>query len=85
MPCSQLNFSESDLSVQLHFALFNGHALGGYVLKPKEMRLGSRHTSAEESTRDDKHVDDDGGWPTPRKYLRCVTLRIVSLHHLPKV
>jgi len=78
-----LNFSESDLSVQLHFALFKGH--GGYVIKPKEMRLASsRHTSAEESTGDDKHVEDSGGWPPPREHLQCVTLQIVSLHQLPK-
>jgi len=78
-----LNFSDSDLSVQLHFALFNGH--GGFVLKPKEMRLGfSRHTSTEDSTQDDKHFDDDCGWPPPRKHLQCVTLQIASLHSLPR-
>mmetsp|Transcript_74504 Transcript_74504/g.205372 ORF Transcript_74504/g.205372 Transcript_74504/m.205372 type:complete len:583 (+) Transcript_74504:981-2729(+) len=31
-----LNFSDADLAVQLHFALFSGHA--GFVLKPREMR-----------------------------------------------
>ena len=34
-----LNFSDNDLAVQLHFALFDGS--GGYVLKPPEMRRGA--------------------------------------------
>jgi len=36
--CVCLNFSDCDLAVQLHFALFNG--MGGYVLKPAEMLRG---------------------------------------------
>ena len=34
-----LNFTDNDLAVMLHFALFSGS--GGFVLKPSEMRMGS--------------------------------------------
>jgi len=39
-----LNFSHSDLPVQLHFALFNGSP--GFVLKPQEMRASSQNAPA---------------------------------------
>mmetsp|Transcript_1998 Transcript_1998/g.5040 ORF Transcript_1998/g.5040 Transcript_1998/m.5040 type:complete len:1003 (+) Transcript_1998:348-3356(+) len=41
-----LNFSDNDLAVQLHHALFRG--AGGFVLKPADMRLD---TSTRQSTR----------------------------------
>eukprot|EP00966_Prymnesium_polylepis_P058586 1356949-Prymnesium_polylepis.1 len=76
-----MNFSANDVSVQLHFALFNGH--GGFVLKPKEMRGGSsRRASAE---RGNEQLDDDNGWPPPRKFLQCIAVHAISLHNLPKV
>ena len=35
-----LNFSDCDVAVQLHFALFRGSS--GFVLKPSEMRFAAR-------------------------------------------
>jgi hypothetical protein len=45
-PAHSLNFSDNDLAVQLHHALFRG--AGGFVLKPADMRLD---TSTRQSTR----------------------------------
>jgi len=39
-----LNFSDNDTAVQLHYALFDGHA--GFVLKPPEMRLEQADTAS---------------------------------------
>ena len=76
-----LNFSDNDLAVSLHFALFNGST--GYVLKPEEML----------STSSMGPLNSPGGglseencyWPPPREMLQCVSLGIVSLHNFPKV
>jgi len=89
-----LNFSNPDcidLAVQLHFALFKGS--GGYTLKPFAMRkplqqaLQARRRS--EAYYDDNdegraQYDDDDFWPPARQILRCVSIRALSLHQLPK-
>jgi len=76
-----LNFSpiedRVDLPVQLHFALFNNSS--GYVLKPREMLITSG-----KSTGDHGGGHDDEYWPPSRKRLHRVSIRILSLHHLPK-
>jgi len=64
-----LNFSNNDVALQLHHALFNGS--GGYVLKPWKMR-----TSTE--------GHDDDYWPTACDSLQRVTLGVFSLHNCPK-
>jgi len=64
-----LNMCNNDLGLQLHHALFNGS--GGYVLKPAGMRGAC--------------VADEGvRWPQPRDRLRRTTIRVLSLHNLPK-
>jgi len=66
-----LNFSNVDLPVQLHFALFHGS--GGFVLKPTEM-------CAPRGEED----DDEAFWPALRSSLCRVTIEIISLHQLPQ-
>jgi len=72
-----LNFSNNDLAVQLHFALFNDSS--GFVLKPPEM-LGSLLGPGEDVNR----LKPDAYWPPARVELQLVTIRIISLHQLPK-
>ena len=85
-----LNFSQNDLAVQLHFALFKG--CGGFVLKPPEMRqtasaqdasmtsLGSSRSSLNE-----KSYSPDVSWPPPQEDLSRTTFDLLSLHCLPNV
>jgi hypothetical protein len=77
-----LNMSNTDLAIQLHFALFKGS--GGFVLKPPRMGI-------------DDYDGDDGGWqtsdeslgdfywPPSRELLHRVSIELLSLHNLPKV
>jgi hypothetical protein len=83
--------SNTDLAVQLHFALFRGS--NGFVLKPLAMRenlaapneaqvrdsfvLGSGQRQAGQLT--------DYFWPSPCDILHRTNIRVVSLHNLPKV
>jgi len=90
-----LNFSESDLAVQLHFALFHGFA--GFVLKPSGM-LGKSGEGGAEDTRASADKSDSGRsshhpvkdddpdvyWPLPREQLVVTTIKLIELHHLPK-
>jgi len=85
-----LNMSNTDLAVQLHFALFRGS--NGFVLKPLAMRenlaapneaqvrdsfvLGSGQRQAGQLT--------DYFWPSPCDILHRTNIRVVSLHNLPK-
>ena len=90
-----LNFSNCDLSLHLHFALFNGSK--GYVIKPSEMRRTAsngtfRHQASESSASVDKKLeaadeqeDSDNYWPPPREDLHHAVIRFQSLHNLPKV
>ena len=71
-----LNMCKVDLPLQLHYALFDGS--GGYVLKPKEMRL------AEAESTDASPLDAAAPrWPPPRDMLHRVTIELLSLHNLP--
>jgi hypothetical protein len=96
-----LNFSDSDLPIQLHFALFNGSA--GFVLKPQAMLTTSRESSTLHDTMlmrcasCSSRCTDASATPSPRKrkyeayfpltgdWLRCTTITVLSLHHCPKV
>jgi len=70
-----LNMSNNDLAIQLHFALFDN--LAGYKLKPPEM-VGGAHEESED-------VDNvDACWPPPRAHLHRASLKLLSLHNLPK-
>jgi len=51
-----LNFSEPDLAVQLHFALFD--ASGGFLLKPSEMLSGPQQTEDANSPRRSSNAAD---------------------------
>mmetsp|Transcript_71502 Transcript_71502/g.195992 ORF Transcript_71502/g.195992 Transcript_71502/m.195992 type:complete len:603 (+) Transcript_71502:1-1809(+) len=62
-----LNLQTNDVPTQLHYALFELDGGSGYVLKPKELCTPS----------------PDGPWPPTRQNLSRVTLRVISLHHLP--
>jgi hypothetical protein len=53
-----LNFSDCDVAVQLHFALFSESS--GYVLKPEGMRLFLDHTSTTSVESDGGSVQSDG-------------------------
>jgi len=95
-----LNFSDSDLPIQLHFALFNGSA--GFVLKPQAMLTTSRESSTLHDTMlmrcasCSSRCTDASATPSPRKrkyeayfpltgdWLRCTTITVLSLHHCPK-
>jgi len=80
--CVALNFSDVDLAVQLHFALFNGS--GGYIAKPSDMQ---GHAFEEERSRrngDDDFRWRDAYWPPPRGKLHRTTISLLSLHCLPK-
>jgi len=82
-----LNFSHNDLSVQLHFALFNGSA--GFVLKPAEMNAPAPMGDTDGSTRSTQETsqrtsDVDAYWPPPRDWLYRVSIHVLSLHNLPK-
>jgi len=69
-----LNFSNPDLAVQLHFALFSNSQ--GYVLKPDTM------VSA--AAADAHSLAADDYWPPPQKCLHRVTVDVLSLHMCPK-
>eukprot|EP00966_Prymnesium_polylepis_P003774 86026-Prymnesium_polylepis.1 len=93
-PARSLNFSDVDLPVQLHFALFSGS--GGFVVKPPEMvhvniedtenpTSPLRRVASGKQSQAARLDDEDAYWPPPRDRLACVTIRVVSLHNLPKV
>eukprot|EP00966_Prymnesium_polylepis_P319774 7376206-Prymnesium_polylepis.2 len=77
-PARSLNFSDADLAVQLHFALFNGSS--GFVLKPSEMLDNDSGSSGGEQQR-----DGDLYWPPSRDGLHCTIIEVLSLHSCPKV
>lgn len=72
-PARSLNFSDADLAVQLHFALFNGSS--GFVLKPSEMLDNDSGSSGGEQQR-----DGDLYWPPSRDGLHCTIIEVLSLH-----
>jgi len=74
-----LNFSDVDLAVQLHFALFKGSE--GYVLKPDLMRAAVAEDSAVKTSDRDA---DEHYWPAACSMLFCATIEILSLHQCPK-
>jgi len=76
-----LNFSDVDIAVQLHFALFRGSK--GFVLKPLEMREVADEAESVGDVGAQAH-DSDAFWPPPRELLQRVTLEVLSLHNLPK-
>ena len=102
---SGLNFSDSDLAVQLHFAIFNGSE--GFVLKPTAMSASPDQNEMTRGNISDSHGDysptaaepglagqqrvnqwqqnGDIYWPLACQRLHRTTLRVLSLHHLPKV
>jgi len=86
-----LNMSNVDLAVQLHFALFN--VSRGYSLKPLEMRaVPARNATVSGGSSTAEHsfdhsgmcLHDDDYWPPPRERMHRCTLKIFSLHNLPK-
>lgn len=83
-----LNMSNVDVAIHLHFALFNGSS--GFVLKPSEMRGGSKETastlafSAQDSAEEAATNDEDRYWPYTRDWLHRTTVVLHSLHNLPK-
>ena len=89
-----LNFSDNDLAVQLHFALFHGSK--GFVIKPAEMKsefvrnrfsnVGSfKSNSTRSSSEEVEEKNDDDYWPPPRDRLHRTSLELLSLVNLPKV
>jgi len=68
-----LNFSNADLPVQLHFALFAGS--GGFVLKPLDMCTSDVALDI---------AKEDAFWPPPHERLHRTSTKIISLHNLPK-
>eukprot|EP00966_Prymnesium_polylepis_P074689 1733285-Prymnesium_polylepis.1 len=91
-PSTRLSCSECgtqvDVAIHLHFALFNGSS--GFVLKPSEMRGGSKETastlafSAQDSAEEAATNDEDRYWPYTRDWLHRTTVVLHSLHNLPK-
>jgi len=77
--CVCLNMSNTDLAIQLHFALFNGSR--GFVLKPAQMRAAPPAT---DGTPDGLHSDSHF-WPLPRETLHRTSIEVLSLHQLPKL
>jgi len=81
-----LNFSEADLPVSLHFALFKGS--GGYLLKPSKMRIRSDHFDVIQSGRETdsaaRRRNNDDYWPPSRDKIFCATIEVLSLHMCPK-
>ena len=119
-----LNMSNTDLAVQVHFALFNRTC--GFVLKPCEMlpprppavngcseegkegelsaasppspgtgsevpdhgfgltAASERTTAIAASAASLQRLDDDDYWPPTRENLMRVTMKILSLHQIPK-
>jgi hypothetical protein len=90
-----LNFSRNDVSVQLHFALFNGST--GFLLKPPEMCTAPRGVQSEHSDtlnntaaqsgvlHDRLGRGRDDYWPPLRETLHLTTVELLSLHMCPKV
>jgi len=89
-----LNFSEVDLAVSLHFALFKGSA--GYILKPAEMLVSPSEVAASHSespggsNKDHKgglqaSTANDAYWPPWREEIHRTSVKFISLHNLPKV
>ncbi|KAL1507405.1 hypothetical protein AB1Y20_008247 [Prymnesium parvum] len=75
-----LNFSTNDLALQCHFALFKGS--GGYVLKPSGMLSGAGKLLKGWQSKWEE--EDDDFWPHAQEHLQHTTLRILSLHNMPK-
>ena len=77
-----LNLQTVDLATQLHHAMF---ASAGYVLKPKEMRSvnATAAATAPAATSTPAPTGEALCWPPRRSRVTRVTLRILSLHHLP--
>lgn len=71
-----LNFSNIDLPLKLHFALFHGS--GGFVLKPPEMVAQPAGTDLDTSSQ------SVTSWPAWRKLLDRTSIELLSLHKLPK-
>lgn len=80
-----LNMSNNDVALQLHFALFSGS--GGYILKPPGMRTPAEIGDAPRDSRvsEDESFVSRPFWPPPREHLHRTTIKIISLHNLPKV
>ena len=80
-----LNMSNNDISVQLHFALFEGTA--GYLLKPREMMSRQQDSRKRSDSIGEAGEDDenDDYWPPQRELSHRTSINVISLHNLPKV
>ena len=67
--------------MQLHWALFNGTS--GYILKPKQMR--NFPAPSTDPAVGLAEMPEVAQWPPPREKLCRATIKILSLHNLPKV
>ena len=79
-----LNLQTVDLATQLHHALF---AHSGYVLKPKELRGAAMSAAPSLASAPSASGAPSAAlqclWPPWRDEVACVTIRLLSLHHLP--
>jgi len=76
-----LNMSNTDLPVQLHFALFDG--CKGFLLKPPAMLASSTRLTSDAAA-ESANLEADSCWPPPHEMLTCTTIEVFSLHNLPK-